>query len=109
MRPSLLLVVYLLERRADSQPCSAFWSTFHAFSPEQQRRLLAFITASDRLPATGTAGLTLKLQCSGDDTARLPSASTCFNTLILPRYGAREAVERMLVRAIEDSEGFGLK
>ncbi|GAA5925096.1 hypothetical protein JCM3775_006364 [Rhodotorula graminis] len=93
----------------DEPTIDAFWSTFHAFSPEQQRRLLAFITASDRLPATGTAGLTLKLQCSGDDTARLPSASTCFNTLILPRYRTRVVVESMLVRAVEDSEGFGLR
>ncbi|GAA5898192.1 hypothetical protein JCM8208_000178 [Rhodotorula glutinis] len=93
----------------DEPTIDAFWSTFHAFSPEQQRRLLAFITASDRLPATGTAGLTLKLQCSGDDTARLPSVSTCFNTLVLPRYRTRDTVERMLVRAIDDSEGFGLR
>ncbi|GAA5837163.1 hypothetical protein JCM9279_005604 [Rhodotorula babjevae] len=93
----------------DEPTIDAFWSTFHAFSPEQQRRLLAFITASDRLPATGTAGLSLKLQCAGDDTARLPSASTCFNTLVLPRYSDRSTVERRLVRAIEDSEGFGLR
>ncbi|TNY21652.1 Proteophosphoglycan ppg4 [Rhodotorula diobovata] len=88
----------------DEPTVEAFWETFHALSPTQQRRLLAFITASDRLPATGTAGLTLKLQCLGEDCDRLPQSHTCFNTLALWRYGTRSKVERLVVRAMEDRQ-----
>ncbi|GAA5856174.1 hypothetical protein JCM8547_000803 [Rhodosporidiobolus lusitaniae] len=86
-----------------------FWLVFRSFSPLEQRRLLAFVTASDRLPATGTSSLQLKLQCLGPDCDRLPTSHTCFNTLALYRYGTREKMERMLRRAMEESEGFGLR
>ncbi|GJN92174.1 hypothetical protein Rhopal_005204-T1 [Rhodotorula paludigena] len=86
-----------------------FWSAFRSFSPTKQRLLLAFITASDRIPATGTSALQLKLQCLGEDSDRLPQSHTCFNALAMYRYGTRDKVERMLTLAIEGSEGFGLR
>ncbi|GEM06098.1 E3 ubiquitin-protein ligase HECTD2 [Rhodotorula toruloides] len=85
------------------------WSVFASLPSDRQRRLLAFCTASDRIPATGVSALQLRLQCLGDDCDRLPQSHTCFNTLSMWRYGTREKVERMLVRAMEDSEGFGLR
>ncbi|GAA5960048.1 hypothetical protein JCM8115_004510 [Rhodotorula mucilaginosa] len=86
-----------------------FWSAVAGFSPTDQRRLLAFITASDRLPATGITSLELKLQCLGDDSDRYPQSHTCFNTLSLYRYSSLQKMERMLRRSFEDSEGFGLR
>lgn len=86
-------------------PCRYFWSAVAGFSPTDQRRLLAFITASDRLPATGITSLELKLQCLGDDSDRYPQSHTCFNTLSLYRYSSLDKMERMLRRSFEDRCG----
>ena len=74
-----------------------------------QRKLLLFITGSDRIPATGAASLTLTLRCLGNDCGRYPTARTCFNSLGLWRYNSKEKLESMLWGAVYGSEGFGLK
>lgn len=86
-----------------------FWSYFEKISPEHQSKLLSFITGSDRIPATGAANLTIKVVCLGPDSDRFPIARTCFNQICIWRYRKREKLERMLWRAVAESEGFGLK
>jgi len=86
-----------------------FWESFERASPQDQRKLLLFITGSDRIPAMGAASLTIRLSCLGEDVGRYPTARTCFNTLALWRYGTKETLERMLWTAVFESEGFGLK
>ncbi|ROW17220.1 hypothetical protein VPNG_01200 [Cytospora leucostoma] len=86
-----------------------FWESFERASPREQRRLLAFITGSDRIPAMGAASLTIKLSCLGEDTGRYPTARTCFNSLQLWKYTSRERLEKLLWDAVHESEGFGLK
>lgn len=86
-----------------------FWESFERASHRDQRRLLAFITGSDRIPAMGAASLTIKISCLGEDSGRYPTARTCFNVLQLWRYRSRERLERVLWRAVRESEGFGLK
>ncbi|KAL7902557.1 hypothetical protein HDV63DRAFT_22233 [Trichoderma sp. SZMC 28014] len=86
-----------------------FWETFQQATPSDQRKLLTFITGSDRIPAMGAASLTVKLSCLGDDCGRYPIARTCFNMLSLWRYDSKEKLESMLWRAVHESEGFGLK
>ncbi|KAJ9149407.1 HECT-domain-containing protein [Pleurostoma richardsiae] len=86
-----------------------FWQTFEQASPQDQRKLLLFITGSDRIPAMGAASLSIRISCLGDDCGRYPTARTCFNTLTLWRYTSRERLETMLWRAVRESEGFGLK
>ncbi|EKD12826.1 uncharacterized protein L3040_006980 [Drepanopeziza brunnea f. sp. 'multigermtubi'] len=86
-----------------------FWKSFEAATPEDQRKLLSFITGSDRIPAMGATNLVIKLSCLGDDCSRFPVARTCFNMLSLWRYSSVEKLERMLWRAVNESEGFGLK
>ncbi|KAH7321145.1 hypothetical protein B0I35DRAFT_428677 [Stachybotrys elegans] len=88
---------------------SWFWETFHQASPGDQRRMLLFITGSDRIPAMGATTLSIKLSCLGDDCGRFPIARTCFNLLSLWRYKSKERLEAMLWRAVMESEGFGLK
>ncbi|GAA5972605.1 hypothetical protein JCM11641_002933 [Rhodosporidiobolus odoratus] len=95
--------------KAGDPTIELFWTVFSSFSPARQRSLLGFITASDRIPATGSSALQLKLQCLGNDCDRLPQSHTCFNTLSLYRYTSREKMERMLIRAMNESEGFGLR
>ncbi|KAJ1337896.1 E3 ubiquitin-protein ligase HECTD2 [Microdochium nivale] len=86
-----------------------FWQTFEKAKPSDQRRLLAFVTGSDRIPATGAAALTIRVNCLGEDEGRFPSARTCFNMLSLYRCKTRTRLEETLWRAVYESEGFGLK
>ncbi|KAI1159546.1 hypothetical protein F5B18DRAFT_636595 [Nemania serpens] len=86
-----------------------FWDTFETAPPKDQRRLLSFITGSDRIPAMGAASLVIKMNCLGEDEGRFPSARTCFNILSLYRCHSRVRLESSLWRAVNESEGFGLK
>lgn len=86
-----------------------FWESFQSADPKDQRKLLSFITGSDRIPAMGATNLIIKLSCLGDDSLRFPVARTCFNMLSLYRYSSRQKLESMLWRAVRESEGFGLK
>lgn len=88
-----------------------FWEAFSEASPKDQRKVLSFITGSDRIPAMGATNLVLKITCLGnsEDTERLPSARTCFNMLSLYRYQTREKLMEKLWLAVGESEGFGLK
>lgn len=86
-----------------------FWETFQAAKSSDQRKLLCFITGSDRIPAMGATNLVIKLSCMGYDGMRFPIARTCFNQLSLWRYSTKEKLEHMLWRAVHESEGFGLK
>ena len=101
------VVVYKPEE--DEPTIRWFWDSFAAASPADQRRLLTFITGSDRIPATGAASLVIKVSCLGEDCGRYPVARTCFNTLQLHRYGSRERLDEVLWVAVRESEGFWLK
>ena len=86
-----------------------FWESFQSASPKDQRKLLSFITGSDRIPAMGATNLVIKLSCLGEDCERFPVARTCFNMLSLWRYETKEKLESRLWTAVNESEGFGLK
>ncbi|MCJ1280750.1 putative E3 ubiquitin-protein ligase [Xylographa opegraphella] len=86
-----------------------FWDAFGAVELKWQRKILGFITGSDRIPAMGATSLVIKLSCLGDNYERYPIARTCFNQLGLYRYRTRTELETKLWRAISESEGFGLK
>ena len=75
----------------------------------QRRRLLCFATGCDRAPVAGLGSVRLTLSVNGSDDARLPTAHTCFNHLMLPRYSRREVLRERLTTAIENAEGFGLQ
>ena len=95
---------------SESEPViSWFWQTFSKAPPKDQRKLLGFITGSDRIPAMGAASLVIKLTCVGEDSLRFPVARTCFNMLSLYRYSSKQKLESKLWRAVYESEGFGLK
>lgn len=76
---------------------------------EQKKRFLAFTTGCDRAPVGGLSQLVLTLQRSGPDSERLPTAHTCFNTLLLPEYALEERMRERMMLAIENAQGFGLK
>ncbi|EEB07324.2 ubiquitin-protein ligase E3 [Schizosaccharomyces japonicus yFS275] len=86
-----------------------FWSIVSEYTPDTCRRLLAFVTGSDRLPATGIASLQFRISIVGADCDRYPVAHTCFNQLCLWDYSSREKLRTKLERALYESHGFGLK
>ena len=65
-----------------------FWEAVHGFTEAQKKRLLAFVTGSDRVPIRGLASLQppFVISRNGPASDRLPTAHTCFNHLLLPAY-----------------------
>jgi E3 ubiquitin-protein ligase HECTD2 len=57
----------------------------------------------------GATNLVIKISCMGEDCMRFPLARTCFNVLALWKYNSREKLVDRLWRAVNESEGFGLK
>ena len=86
-----------------------FWRIVASWPEEKQKLLVKFVTATERIPTGGAGNLTFKVQRVEPVSAEmLPSSSTCFGTLMLPKYGSVEVLERKLGVAIEfGAEGFG--
>lgn len=101
-------------------PVVWFWDFFARVSPTDQRKILSFITGSDRIPALGATNLIIKIgllrekedsmdKTGWRDPERFPIARTCFNSIGLYQYGSRKKLEEKLWMAVTGSEGFGLK
>lgn len=86
-----------------------FWSVVHSMSAEDKRRLLLFFTGSARAPIGGLGKLDAKIQRNGVGSSRLPTASTCFNTILLPEYPSEDVMRKQLLTAIWETQGFGLE
>ncbi|PIA12711.1 hypothetical protein COEREDRAFT_83958 [Coemansia reversa NRRL 1564] len=85
-----------------------FWHVVRDFSQDQLRQLLAFVTASDRIPINGYDGISFVIQRNGSDIDRLPTATTCFSRLLLPAYDSESKLRRLLLISIQNTSGFGL-
>lgn len=89
-----------------------FWSALASFSPKQQADLLRFVTSCERPPPLGFAFLNppFTIQRVGilRDGDKLPTSSTCFNTLKLPTYSSEKVMKERLLYAIEAGAGFEL-
>ena len=85
-----------------------FWSIVEGYSQDELKRLLEFVTASERIPITGYESIKFEIIRVDGDTERLPTSSTCFGKLWLPQYGSREKLREKLGVAIKNSEGFGI-
>lgn len=87
-----------------------FWRCVESFDEKMKRRLLHFVTGTDRLPSVGSASdFGIRLTCLGSDSERFPIAHTCFNQLCLYRYSTREKLAVKLSSAICECNGFDLK
>ena len=87
----------------------AFWEILNRWDEERIRKLLEFVTSSDRVPAQGYESLTFVVQRNGGpEEERLPTSMTCFGRLLLPEYRDRAMLEEKLGKAIEESRGFGV-
>ncbi|KAL8900837.1 MAG: hypothetical protein Q9207_005493 [Kuettlingeria erythrocarpa] len=85
-----------------------FWDIVSDFSPRQISLLLEFVTASERIPATGMRSVQFSVQKNGEGDARLPTSSTCYGRLLLPQYSGKVVLREKLCLAIENSKGFGV-
>lgn len=86
-----------------------FWDAVARADSKHQRKLLSFVTASDRIPAMGASSLVFRITCLGDCQNKLPVARTCFNMIALYRYRTKELLEQKLWMAVNESEGFGMR
>lgn len=94
----------------ESEVIRWFWELVHEeMSVEQRRRLLRFVTGSDRAPVGGLGKLAFKIVRNGPDASRLPTAHTCFNVLLLNEYSSKERLRAWVYRAIDNYAGFGLQ
>jgi ubiquitin-protein ligase E3 A len=106
---------HTLEKTTQYEQCSRedktvrwFWEIIHELDDELKRKFLKFTTGSDRSPLRGLGELNMIIMIQGLDDARLPSAHTCFNHLILPQYSSKDHLKAKLLKAIDNHEGFGL-
>lgn len=86
-----------------------FWNIVTAWPEEKQKRLLKFVTAAERIPVLGAAYLTFIIRKAHTaDVGHLPTSSTCFGTLMLPKYATSDILSAKLDLALEYGlEGFG--
>ncbi|CCJ28645.1 unnamed protein product [Pneumocystis jirovecii] len=86
----------------DDPTIELFWSVVSEFSDIERRLLLKFVTSVSRPPLLGFKDLRplFCIRNGGDDINRLPTASTCVNLLVLPRYSDRTIMKSKLLYAI---------
>jgi HECT-domain (ubiquitin-transferase) len=94
---------------ANHRAVKDFWSIAKKYNAEEKKKLLEFVTASDRLPVGGMKNLQFVIQRNGvgDIDGHLPTSYTCFGTLLLPEYSSKEVMKDKLGMALENSKGFG--
>ena len=94
---------------ADSPTVRWFWRLIEEeFDAEQRAAILSFATGSPRVPATGFANLQgfnggqcqFTISRLDRGSGRLPTASTCFNTLQLSEFSSEAELKRKLVLAV---------
>ncbi|KAL4371494.1 hypothetical protein HN51_015998 [Arachis hypogaea] len=104
-----------------SKTIKIFWEVVKGFKPDERCMLLKFVTSCSRAPLLGfkylqPAFTIHKVACDvplwttfgGQDVDRLPSASTCYNTLKLPTYKRPGTLRTKLLYAITSNAGFEL-
>lgn len=89
-----------------------FWLCVKKMSREERALLLKLATGSSRVPPTGFAslqGLTgpqqftiMRVEAEND---RLPTSSTCFNTIKMPKYTSYAQLEQRLLAAVRFGAG----
>ncbi|KAK7747288.1 hypothetical protein SLS53_001541 [Cytospora paraplurivora] len=94
---------------ASSRTIKEFWSIVKRYDDRMKRKLLEFVTASDRVPVGGVKNIQFVVQKNGEEGegGHLPTAYTCYGTLLLPEYRDREVLKKRLNMALENAQGFG--
>ena len=89
-----------------------FWKVLETLEAEDGEKFLRFVTSCPRPPPLGFEALAptfcLHRVPVRSDAERLPTASTCFNTLKLPTYSSESALRKGLLTSINSGAGFDL-
>jgi ubiquitin-protein ligase E3 A len=85
------------------------WKILHSLEVEDKKKFLFFVTGSDRVPAGGFSSIQFVISRNGPDSDRIMTAHTCYNYLLLPEYTCETKMRKLLLLAINNSEGFGLR
>lgn len=102
------VTVYTDGYTEDSPVMIQFWEVISELTDDEKRKFLAFCTGWDRAPINGLGSMKFYISRHGDNQAMLPSVHTCFNHLLIPEYESKELLKEKLLKAINNSEGFGL-
>ncbi|KHJ32343.1 putative hect-domain-containing protein [Erysiphe necator] len=95
------------EGDANHHTIQDFWRIVAKYDIDMRRKLLEFVTASDRVPVGGMSGLQFAIQRNGTNDSFLPTSYTCYGILLLPEYSSKDLLENRLAMALENSKGFG--
>lgn len=93
-----------------SRAVKDFWAIVKKYDDRMKRKLLEFVTASDRVPVGGIKNIQFVVQKNGEEDGEgghLPTAYTCYGTLLLPEYRDRDVLRERLAMALENAQGFG--
>ena len=86
-----------------------FWKNFAEFDESEKILLLKFVTSCSRPPLLGFTHLNPPFTIQyvdNPDGEKLPTASTCFNVLKLPKYSNKKKMKEKLLLAIKSGAGF---
>jgi HECT-domain (ubiquitin-transferase) len=94
---------------ANHRTVKDFWSIVKKFNTDEKKKLLEFVTASDRVPVGGMRNVQFVIQRNGvgDIDGHLPTSYTCYGTLLLPEYSSKEVLREKVAMALENAKGFG--
>ncbi|CDO51387.1 hypothetical protein DV113_002268 [Geotrichum candidum] len=96
----------------DSPTVRMFWQLLETrFGLEEIKRLVMFVTGTDRLPVGDLRAFDFVISKLGEgpEAANLiPTASVCTSRLLLPEYQSLAQMETKLRLALENATGFGL-
>jgi hypothetical protein len=81
-------------------------NVLRSLSDDQLKLFVRFLTSSPQVPLGGFAFIRPPLQVDvGGAPDSLPTTSTCFNQLHLPRYSSEQQLREKLLIALENAEG----
>eukprot|EP01105_Mastigella_eilhardi_P004982 TRINITY_DN1671_c0_g1_i12.p2 TRINITY_DN1671_c0_g1~~TRINITY_DN1671_c0_g1_i12.p2 ORF type:complete len:493 (+),score=116.51 TRINITY_DN1671_c0_g1_i12:1710-3188(+) len=86
-----------------------FWDVLSHLPQPLRKKFLFFCSGSDRVPIAGLSSMRFIVQRAGPDSNSLPTASTCFNYLVIPEYSTEEKLRERLCTALDNCEGFGMR
>eukprot|EP00747_Dinoflagellata_sp_TGD_P111381 gnl/TRDRNA2_/TRDRNA2_171212_c0_seq3.p1 gnl/TRDRNA2_/TRDRNA2_171212_c0~~gnl/TRDRNA2_/TRDRNA2_171212_c0_seq3.p1 ORF type:complete len:886 (+),score=161.09 gnl/TRDRNA2_/TRDRNA2_171212_c0_seq3:81-2738(+) len=95
-------------KKDDKAYLESFWQVLLDLSDTERRSFLVFVSGCCRTPPRGWQDFALRIQRNGSGDDRLPTAYTCFNLLLLPKYTSVEVLRSRIRAAIKETEGFGL-
>lgn len=92
----------------ESVTVQRFWEVIEEFTEDEKKKFLFFCTGCDRAPINGLGELRFFISKHGSNDDLLPSVHTWFNHFLLPDYSNKDILREKLLKAIHNSEGFGL-